>query len=341
MNKKKVVGIVGPTASGKTALSLLVAERLGGEILCMDSMQIYRGMDIGTAKPTAEEQARAPHHLHSFLNPDEAFSVSQYARKARDVIERVNVPILVGGTGMYLQSLSLPMDYGAVGGDEGIRKKYHEIADTQGPEALHELLKRVDPLSAQKLHPNDMRRVVRALEVYDLTGVPLSSQKMPGPEDAPYDFQLYALDPPRNVLYSRVDQRVDEMMKQGLLEEVRKLKDSGLSPEAQSMQGLGYKELWPVLTGDMKLDDAVSLLKLRTRHYAKRQLTWFKRDERIQWLPWTPGQDLRMLASVICNRYENGDIIERIDRGLAQAKRGEGMDAEAFEKELKQLFDFS
>lgn len=302
--KKRVIGVVGPTASGKTALSLLVAERLGGEILCMDSMQIYRGMDVGTAKPTAEEQARVPHYLHSFLASGESFSVSQYAQKAREIIERVDVPILVGGTGMYLQSLSLPMDYGAVGGDEEIRKKYHEIADTYGPEALHGLLKQVDPLSAQKLHPNDVRRVVRALEVYDLTGVPLSSQKMPEPEDAPYDFQLYALDLPRDILYDRVNQRVDEMMAQGLLDEVRRLKDSGLSPEAQSMQGLGYKELWPVLTGETSLADAVSLLKLRTRHYAKRQLTWFKRDERIHWLPWTPGQDLDALTDLICENFD-------------------------------------
>ena len=301
--KKRVLGLVGPTASGKTSLSLLVAERLGGEILCMDSMQIYRGMDIGTAKPTAEEQARVPHHLHSFLDPNESFSVSQYAQKAREVIERVDVPILVGGTGMYLQSLSLPMDYGAVGGDEEIRKKYHAIADSQGPEALHALLKQVDPASAQKLHPNDMRRVVRALEVYDLTGAPLSSQKTPGPEDAPYDFQLYAIDLPRNVLYDRVERRVDAMMAQGLLEEVRRLKDSGLSPDAQSMQCLGYKELWPVLTGETTLSDAVSLLKLRTRHYAKRQLTWFKRDERIQWLPWAPGQELEPLADLICGQH--------------------------------------
>ena len=302
--KKRVIGIVGPTASGKTALSLLVAERLGGEILCMDSMQIYRGMDIGTAKPTKEEQARVPHHLHSFLDPDEAFSVSQYAQKAREVIERVDVPILVGGTGMYLQSLSLTMDYGTVGGDEEIRKKYHEIADNQGVDALHAILEKVDPLSAQKLHPNDVRRVVRALEVYDLTGVPLSNQKMPGRSDAPYDFQLYAIEMPRNILYDRVERRVDAMMAQGLLDEVKKLKDSGLSPEAQSMQGLGYKELWPVLTGETNLSDAVSLLKLRTRHYAKRQLTWFKRDERIQWLPWTPGQDLDALTDLICKNFD-------------------------------------
>ena len=301
--KKRVIGIVGPTASGKTALSLLAGKRLGGEILCMDSMQIYKGMDIGTAKPTREEQAVLPHHLHSFLEPTETFSVSQYAEKAREVIARVEVPILVGGTGMYLQSLSLPMDYGAVGGDEAIRKHYHEIADTQGAEALHQILERVDPLSAERLHPNDIRRVVRALEVYDLTGMPLSAQRMPGPEDSPYDFQLYALDLPREVLYSRVDQRVDQMMRDGLLNEVKRLKDSGIPEGAQSMQGLGYKELLPVLDGKATLEEAVSLIKLRTRHYAKRQLTWFKRDERIQWLPYGKGENLAPYAEMIYKNY--------------------------------------
>ncbi len=299
--KKRVIGIVGPTASGKTALSLLAGQRLGGDILCMDSMQIYKGMDIGTAKPTKEEQALVPHHLHSFLEPAESFSVSQYADKARAVIEQVSVPILVGGTGMYLQSLSLPMDYGAVGGDEAIRKHYHEIADTQGAEALHQILARVDPVSAERLHPNDIRRVVRALEVYDLTGTPLSAQKMPEPEDSPYDFQLYALDLPREVLYSRVDQRVDQMMRDGLLDEVKRLKDSGVPEDAQSMQGLGYKELLPVLNGKSSLEEAVSLIKLRTRHYAKRQLTWFKRDGRIRWVPYQPGDPLEPIAEMICD----------------------------------------
>ena len=301
MAKKRVIGIVGPTASGKTALSLPVAKRLGGEIVCMDSMQIYRGMDIGTAKPTPEERALVPHHMLDFLAPDQEYSVSQYALDARKVIDQLAVPILVGGTGMYLQSLSLPMDYGAVGGDEEIRRKYHEIADTQGPEALHDLLRQADPISAQRLHPNDVRRVVRALEVYETTGVPLSAQKMPGPEDAPYDFQLYAPDLTRDVLYARIDRRVDEMMAQGLLNEVRRLKESGVKPEAQSMQGLGYKELWPVLEGKAALADAVSLLKIRTRHYAKRQLTWFKRDPRIQWLALQDGEKL---VDLICKEFE-------------------------------------
>ena len=298
--KKKVIGIVGPTASGKTALSLLAAKRLSGEIICMDSMQIYRGMDIGTAKPTVEERAAVPHHLLDILDPAQEYSVSQYASDARRTIEKVAVPLLVGGTGMYLQSLSLPMDYGAVAGDEGLRRKYHEIADTKGPEALHRLLAAADPETAARLHPNDVRRVVRALEVYDLTGVPLSRQKMPGPEDAPYDFQLYALDLPRDALYSRVEKRVDQMMRDGLLEEVKRLRDSGLSPAAQSMQGLGYKELWPVLEGNASLPDAVSLIKLRTRHYAKRQLTWFKRDGRIRWVPYQPGDPLEPIAEMIC-----------------------------------------
>ncbi len=302
--KKRVIAIVGPTASGKTALSLPVAKKLGGDILCMDSMQIYKYMDIGTAKPTPAEQAAVPHHLHSFLEPEETFSVSQYASLARQVIDRVEVPILVGGTGMYLQSLSLPMDYGAVGGDEGIRKKYHEIADTQGAEALHDLLKQADPLSAARLHPNDVRRVVRALEVFELTGSPLSAQKMPGPQDAPYDFQIYALSWPRETLYARIDRRVDEMMKDGLLEEVKSLRARGVPADAQSMQGLGYKELLPVLDGTMALPDAVNLIKLRTRHFAKRQLTWFNRDERIHW---RTLDRLEPLIEEICAGYENAD----------------------------------
>ena len=303
MEKKRVIGIVGPTASGKTALSLLVARRLRGEIICMDSMQLYRGMDIGTAKPTREERAQSPHHMLDILNPDEAFSVSQYAVMARELIEQISVPLLVGGTGMYLQALSLPMDYGQVGGDEGIREKYHAIAREQGQDALHALLQKVDPLSAARLHPHDERRVVRALEVYDLTGVPLSRQKMPEAEDSPYDFQLYALELPRDVLYDRVNRRVDVMIAQGLLDEVRTLMAGGLSPEAQSMQGLGYKEMLPVLRGEQSLAEAAALLKLRTRHYAKRQLTWFKRDGRIRWLPWLPGQSLEPLAGQICDCY--------------------------------------
>ncbi len=299
MKKKRVIGIVGPTASGKTALSLPVAKALGAEIVCMDSMQIYRGMDIGTAKPTPAERASVPHHMLDFLSPDQEYSVSQYASDARRAIEKIRTPLLVGGTGLYLQSLSLPLDFGAVGGDEAIRKKYHALADAEGAKAVHGRLQAVDPASAEKLHPNDLRRVIRALEVYELTGTPLSAQKMPGPEDAPYDFLLYAVDLPRDALYARVDRRVDEMMAAGLVNEVRALLEGGLSPDAQSMQGLGYKELAPVALAGAPLADAVSLIKLRTRHFAKRQLTWFKRDGRIRWLPWQPGEPVEPLIAKI------------------------------------------
>lgn len=301
MMKKRVIGIVGPTASGKTALSLPAAQKLNAEIICMDSMQVYTGMDIGTAKPTRQEQALVPHHMLDILPPDAAYSVSQYAADARQWIEKSKVPLLVGGTGLYLQALSLPMGWGEVGGDEEIRKKYHALADTQGNEALHAVLMEKDPLSAQRLHPNDVRRVVRALEVFDLTGKPISAQVMPTTQDAPYDFQLYAIDMPRDMLYRRVDERVDAMMKAGLLEEVRSLSASDVPGDAQSMQGLGYKELLPVLDGTESLENAIFQIKLRTRHYAKRQLTWFKRDERIRWLSWR--KDMDAYVALICENY--------------------------------------
>ncbi|MBR6185024.1 MAG: tRNA (adenosine(37)-N6)-dimethylallyltransferase MiaA [Clostridia bacterium] len=301
--KKRVIAIVGPTASGKTALSLQAAQMLGGEILCMDSMQIYRDMDIGTAKPTREELALVPHYLHSFLSPIDSFSVSQYEKMARPLMARIKTPLLVGGTGLYLQSLSLPMDYGAVGGDEAIREKYHRVADEQGTGALHALLEAVDPRSAARLHPNDVRRVVRALEVFELTGVPLSNQKMPDAEDCPYDFQIYALEWERDALYARVNRRVDQMMSEGLLQEVKRLREQGVPESAQSMQGLGYKELRLALDGKMTVPDAVTLIKTRTRHYAKRQLTWFRRDARVQWIPYAPGKPLAPIAERIADEY--------------------------------------
>lgn len=306
--KKKVIGIVGPTASGKTALSLQLAQLMRSEIVCMDSMQIYRGMDIGTAKPTPEERAAVPHHMLDILPPDAQYSVSQYAQDAGRVLDSIpGVPILVGGTGMYLQALSLPMDYGAAGGSEEIRRKYHEMAEQAGNQAVHDRLKQVDPVSAGRLHPNDLRRVIRAIEVFEITGQPLSHQKMPSPEDAPYDFRLFALDLPREILYRRIDERVDQMMADGLLAEVRQLLEGGLPENAQSMQGLGYKEMALVIRGEMKAEDAVSLLKVRTRHYAKRQLTWFRRDPRIRWLPWQPGKDLETWAEWILKDCVGGE----------------------------------
>ena len=292
MIKKTVYGLVGPTASGKTSLSLELARALGGEILCMDSMQIYRGMDIGTAKPTAEERAAAPHHLLDVADPAEPFSVTEYTALARPLLERIAAPILVGGTGFYLRGLSQPMDYGYVRGDQAIRNRYEAMAAEQGVQAVHDRLRAVDPASADRLHPNDLRRVVRALEVYELTGERFSDQKMPGPEDEPYYFLLFALDWPRDVLYRRIDARVDVMMAEGLPKEVRRLLDSGVPADAQAMQGIGYKELIPVLREGAPLDEAVELIKRRSRNYAKRQLTWFRADKRIHWIAMPEGKTM-------------------------------------------------
>ncbi len=284
MKKKRVWGLVGPTASGKTAVSLALAERLKGEILCMDSMQVYKHMDIGTAKPTRAEQERVPHHLLDLVEPTEAFSVTEYAALAHPLIEKIDTPILVGGTGFYLSALSLPLDFGFVRGDAAIRERYQAVCDAEGAQALHALLKRIDPATAARLHPNDTRRVIRALEVYELTGTPFSQQVMPTEADAPYDFSLFALDLDRQRLYARIDRRVDVMMRDGLLDEVEALFKSGVPEQAQAMQGLGYKELLPVLDGRRTLPEAVALIKQKTRNYAKRQLTWFRRDKRIRWL---------------------------------------------------------
>ena len=290
MDKKLVYGLVGPTASGKTALSLRLAQELGGEILCMDSMQIYRGMDIGTAKPTEEERASAPHHLLDIADSAEPFSVTEYTALAKPLLESVDVPILVGGTGFYLRGLSQPMDYGYVRGDQAIRDRYEAMAAAEGVQAVHDRLRAVDPVSADRLHPNDLRRVVRALEVYELTGTRFSEQKMPDDADIPWDFVLFALDWPREILYRRIDARVDVMMADGLLDEVRRLLDGGVPADAQSMQGIGYKELIPVLREGAPMDEAVDLIKRRSRNYAKRQLTWFRADKRIHWIAMPEGR---------------------------------------------------
>ena len=288
ITKPRILGFVGATASGKTSLSLSVAQHIPSEIICMDSMQIYRNMDIGTAKPTHEEQSIAPHHMIDIVDPKDPYSVAEYVDTARkviaDVLSRGNTPILVGGTGLYLQGLTMPMNYGGLPSDPAIRQQLTEELSLIGPDALHDKLAQVDPASAARLHPNDTRRVIRAIEIYQLTGIPMSEHKTPTDADSPYDFTLYAIDWPRHILHERINQRVDTMMQDGLLDEVRSLVASGVSAQAQSMQGLGYKELLPVINDSLPLTDAVEQIKTGTRNYARRQLIWFRRDKRIQWL---------------------------------------------------------
>ncbi|MBQ1946462.1 MAG: tRNA (adenosine(37)-N6)-dimethylallyltransferase MiaA [Clostridia bacterium] len=289
ITKPRILGFVGATASGKTSLALSVAQHIPSEIICMDSMQIYRNMDIGTAKPTHEEQSIAPHHMIDIVDPQDPYSVAEYVDTARrviaDVLSRGNTPILVGGTGLYLQGLTMPMNYGGLPSDPAIRQQLTEELSLIGPDALHDKLAQVDPASAARLHPNDTRRVIRAIEIYQLTGIPMSEHKTPMDADSPYDFTLYAIDWPRHILHERINQRVDIMMQDGLLDEVRSLVASGVSAQAQSMQGLGYKELLPVINNSLPLTDAVEQIKTGTRNYARRQLIWFRRDRRIQWLP--------------------------------------------------------
>lgn len=290
-NKPHILGFVGATASGKTNLALEVAKRLPCEIICMDSMQIYRRMDIGTAKPTKEEQAVAPHHMVDIVEPDASYSVAEYVEATHKVIDSIlkrgNIPMLVGGTGLYLQGLTLPMNYGGLPSEPAIRQQLTDELTCVGAEKMHEKLSAIDPPSAARLHPHDTRRVIRALEIFLLTGVPMSQHKTPTDADSPYRFSLYAIDWPRPVLHQRINERVDLMMEAGLLSEVQSLVASGIPSDAQSMQGLGYKELLPVLSQKSTLQDAVEQIKTGTRNYARRQLIWFRRDKRIEWIPAT------------------------------------------------------
>lgn len=280
--------IAGPTASGKTALSLRLAQEYGCEIICMDSMQIYLGMDIGTAKPTPEERAAVPHHMVDVADPTEAFSVARYQEMAencvRDIQSRGRRALFVGGTGLYLRALRHPMAMGDVSGNEEIRAEYQRVADAEGGrERLHALLEEIDPQTAKRLPLADVRRVIRALEVWRLTGLPFSQQ--PQREEKPaFSYRVVSLNMDRAKLYERVEKRVDLMIAQGLVDEVRGLLARGVPENAQAMKGLGYKELVPYLKGACTLEEAVYEMKLGTRHYAKRQLTWMRREEDVCWL---------------------------------------------------------
>lgn len=288
MSKPQAIAIAGPTASGKSDLTLRLAQELNGEIICMDSMQIYRRMDIGTAKPTIEEQALVPHHMLDIVDPTASYDVADYAVDAGKAIEQViargKLPLLVGGTGLYLKALMHGLTLGGAGSDEALRAKLNAEAQQEGgKERLHHRLSLVDPVSAQKLHPNDIRRVVRALEVFELTGKPISAQK-PEEQEGPFEILPLAIDIPRPLLFDRLEKRVHQMMKAGLLEEVRTILADGVNAQMQSMQGIGYKELVPVIDGHVQLEDAVWQMILNTRHYAKRQVTWLKTEPRVVWM---------------------------------------------------------
>lgn len=280
--------IIGPTAVGKTALGIELAKKFDGEIISGDSMQIYRGMDIGTAKPTVEEMAGIPHHMIDILNPDQDFSVAKFqemvANLISEIVQRGRLPILVGGTGLYVGSVMDHYDFSKVAEDQDFRQSMEQLALTLEPGQLHRQLAQVDPEAACKLHPNDTRRVIRALEVYHVSGVPISKHQYLHSQRTPkYNLFIAGLTMDRGRLYNRINQRVDKMVAEGLLREVQTLLDQGYSPGSQALKGLGYKELIAYLRGEYDLEEALRLLKRDTRHFAKRQLTWFRRDQRINW----------------------------------------------------------
>lgn len=287
MDKKMCWVLTGPTASGKTALSIRLAKAHDCEIVCMDSMQIYRRMDIGTAKPTMEEMEGIPHHMLDVAEPTEAFSVARYQEMAEECIEGIHArgrrALLVGGTGLYLRALRQPMAMGDVAGDDDIRAELEGIAAQEGgKQRLLDMLAEVDPETAARLHPNNSRRVIRALEVYRLTGLPFSQQPQIKTESR-YAYRVATLTMERSLLYGRIEKRIDMMYEQGLVDEVRSLLESGVPADAQAMQAIGYKEVVPYVQGRSSFEQMDYLLKLNTRHYAKRQLTWMRREEDVLW----------------------------------------------------------
>ena len=288
MEKKECWVLTGPTASGKTALSIRLAKAHDCEIVCMDSMQIYRRMNIGTAKPTVEEMSGIAHHMLDVAEPDENFSVARYQEMAEECIADIQArgkrALLVGGTGLYLRALRQPMAMGDASADEALRAELEQLAtENGGKQRLHDMLAEVDPETAARLHLNDVRRAVRALEVYRLTGVPFSKQPQIQ-TDSRFVYRVASLTMDRALLYSRIEKRVDSMIQQGLLDEVRGLLESGVPADCQAMKAIGYKEIIPYLRGEATWEETDYLLKLNTRHYAKRQLTWMRREADVLWV---------------------------------------------------------
>jgi tRNA dimethylallyltransferase len=286
--KFPLICIVGPTAVGKTEIAIQLAQHLDAEIVSLDSRQIYRGMDIGTAKPTPDQRQAVPHHLIDCVDVDQPFSVAEYQRLADTAIaeirERGKRTMAVGGAGLYFRGIIDGL-FDGPGADAEIRAKLQREADEHGNVALHERLRRCDPETANRVHPNNLVRVIRALEIYELTGKPISSLQQQWKMNEPrYLFRAFGLNMPREVLYRRIEERVDRMVEAGLIEEVKGLLDQGYPRNCVAMQSFGYKELIDYLDGKRTLDEAIALLKQNTRRFAKRQLTWFRNDPRIEWL---------------------------------------------------------
>ena len=286
---KPLVILTGPTAVGKTALSIKLASEIGGEIISADSMQVYRQMDIGSAKIKPEEMDGIPHHLIDILEPEEEFNVCLFEKLALEAMEQIyergHIPVVVGGTGFYIQALLYQIDFTEEETDTAFRDKLWQLGEEKGNHYLHELLRKVDPESAEEIHENNRKRVIRALEFYENSGKPISTHnKEQRQKTSAYNSCYFVLTDDRKKLYERIESRVDQMLSKGLVDEVRTLKERGCNASMVSMQGLGYKEILEYLDGRCSLLEAVEKIKKETRHFAKRQLTWFRREKDVIWL---------------------------------------------------------
>ncbi len=289
MNQKPMIILTGPTAVGKSALSVELAKKINGAVISADSMQVYRHMDIGSAKIMPEEMQGITHYMIDELEPDEEFHVVRFTTMAKEYLKEIyaagKIPIIAGGTGFYIQALLYDIDFTEQQCDEAYRRQLEEQAKEHGAGYLHEMLRKVDPASAEAIHANNVKRVIRALEFYHLSGQKISEHnETERQKQSPYNFAYFVLNDERAKLYERIDKRVDAMIEAGLVNEVQKLKDMGCSREMVSMQGLGYKEILAYLDGEYTLEEAVYIIKRETRHFAKRQLTWFKRERDVIWL---------------------------------------------------------
>ena len=311
--KKPLVVLTGPTAVGKTDASIGLAKLVGGEIISADSMQVYQYMDIGSAKVRPEEMEGIPHFLVDELKPWEEFHVVRFKQMAKAAMEgiyaRGHIPIVVGGTGFYIQALLYDIDFSENDGDDSYRRELEQIAGRQGKTALHERLRAVDPASALQIHENNVKRVIRALEFYHQTGQRISEHnERERQKESPYRFVYFVLNDDRKRLYERIDSRVDRMLEDGLVDEVAALRDMGCKRDMVSMQGLGYKEIFAYLDGELSLEEAIYRLKRDTRHFAKRQITWFKREREVIWInkdEYGYDED-RILCDMI--RYVRGEL---------------------------------
>ncbi|MGD7008320.1 tRNA (adenosine(37)-N6)-dimethylallyltransferase MiaA [Metabacillus sp. 84] len=292
--KQKVIVIIGPTGVGKTNLSIEIAKRLNGEIISGDSMQIYKGMDIGTAKIRVDEMRGIPHHLIDIKDPDESFSAAEFQMLARecitDISSRGKTAIVAGGTGLYIQSLLYDYQFSEQPSDPGYRRQMEKTAEEKGSDYVHSLLRECDPESASRIHPNNERRVIRALEIFYSSGKTMTEQLKHQKREEHFHSAIIGLTMDRETLYYRINHRVDSMMEEGLLEEVTRLYESGLT-SGQAVQAIGYKEIYQYLEGGITLEEAVEQLKQNSRRYAKRQLTWFRNKMDVEWFDMTPPAD--------------------------------------------------